>query len=125
VLIVDDVPQNRAVLVDSLNVLGFDLAEAADGQEALEAARRARPDLIVMDVTMPVMDGLEAMRRIRATPELAGVPVMASSGNDSQALRAECAAAGADAFLPKPVDVELFLIETARLMSLTWVYQEA
>jgi PAS domain S-box-containing protein len=125
VLIVDDVPQNRAVLVDSLNVLGFDLAEAADGQEALEAARRARPDLIVMDVTMPVMDGLEAMGRIRATPELAGVPVMASSGNDSQALRAECAAAGADAFLPKPVDVELFLIETARLMSLTWVYQEA
>jgi PAS domain S-box-containing protein len=122
VLIVDDVPQNRAVLVDSLNVLGFDLAEAADGQQALETAQHARPDMIVIDVTMPVMDGLEAMRRMRAMPTLAGIPVMASSGNDSQALRAECAAAGADAFLPKPVDIELFLSETARLLSLTWVY---
>ena len=75
-----------------------------------------------MDVTMPVMDGLEATRRMRAMPTLAGIPVMASSGNDSQALRAECAAAGADAFLPKPVDIDLFLIETARLLSLTWVY---
>ncbi|MBW8778906.1 MAG: response regulator, partial [Burkholderiales bacterium] len=122
VLIVDDVPQNRAVLVDSLNVLGFDLAEAADGQQALESAQQSRPDMIVIDVTMPVMDGLEAMRRIRAMPTLAAIPVMASSGNDSQALRAECASAGADAFLPKPVDIELFLIETARLLSLTWVY---
>jgi len=125
VLIVDDVPQNRAVLVDSLDVLGFDLAEAADGAQALDMAQRARPDMIVMDVTMPVMDGLEALRRIRAMPTLAAIPVMASSGNDSQALRAECAAAGADAFLAKPVDIEQFLIETARLLSLTWVYQDA
>ena len=124
VLIVDDVPQNRAVLVDSLNVLGFDLAEAADGQQALDMAQRERPDMIVMDVTMPVMDGLEAMRRIRAMPGLARTRLMASTGNDSQALRAECAAAGADAFLAKPVDIELLLAETARLLSLTWLYQD-
>jgi PAS domain S-box-containing protein len=122
VLIVDDVPQNRAVLVDSLNVLGFDLVEAVDGQQALACAERVRPDLIVMDMTMPVMDGLEATRRIRRSPALAGIPIMASSGSTNHATEAKCLEAGADAFLAKPIDHDAFLAETARLLSLTWVY---
>ena len=122
VLIVDDVPQNRAVLADSLSVLGFDLLEAADGQDALACAERARPDLIVMDVTMPVMDGLEATRRIRGSPALAEIPVIASSGNTSDEIQADCARAGANGFLPKPIDHDVFLAETARLLSLTWLY---
>jgi len=122
VLIVDDVPQNRAVLVDSLNVLGFDLVEAVDGQQALACAERVRPDLIVMDMTMPVMDGLEATRRIRQSPALAGIPVMASSGSTSDETEAKCRAAGADAFLPKPIDLQAFMAEMGRLLSLTWIY---
>jgi len=122
VLIVDDVPQNRAVLVDSLNVLGFDLVEAVDGQQALACAERVRPDLIVMDMTMPVMDGLEATRRIRQSPALAGIPILASSGSTNNETEASCLEAGADAFLPKPIDHEAFLAETARLLSLTWIY---
>jgi PAS domain S-box-containing protein len=122
VLIVDDVPQNRAVLVDSLNVLGFDLVEAVDGQQALACAERVRPDLIVMDVTMPVMDGLEATRRIRRSPGLAGIPVMASSGSTNHETEARCREAGADAFLPKPIDHDALLAETGRLLSLTWIY---
>ena len=122
VLIVDDVAQNRAVLVDSLNVLGFDLVEAVDGQQALACAERVRPDLIVMDMTMPVMDGLEATRRMRGSPALAGIPIMASSGSTSQEAEAECLKAGADAFLPKPIDLDGFLDQTARLLSLTWTY---
>lgn len=122
VLIVDDVPQNRAVLVESLNVLGFDLFEAADGQDALDCVERVRPDLIVMDVTMPVMDGLEATRRIRSSPAFAAIPVIASSGNTSQEIQADCARVGANAFLAKPIDHDVFLAEAARLLSLTWIY---
>jgi PAS domain S-box-containing protein len=122
VLVVDDVAQNRAVLVESLNVLGFDLAEAADGQQALACAERLHPDLIVMDMTMPVMDGLEATRRIRQSPALANIPVLASSGSTSHEARTECLRAGADAFLPKPIDHQTLLTETARLLSLSWTY---
>ncbi|MFL6696822.1 MAG: response regulator [Vitreoscilla sp.] len=122
VLVVDDVPQNRAVLVESLNVLGFDLAEAADGQQALACVQELRPDLVVMDVTMPVMDGLEATRRIRKSPALAQIAIMASSGSTSHETRTECLRAGADAFLPKPIDHQTLLAETARLLSLTWTY---
>jgi PAS domain S-box-containing protein len=122
VLIVDDVPQNRAVLVDSLNVLGFDLVEAVDGQQALACAERVRPDLIVMDMTMPVMDGLEATRQIRRSPALARIPVLAASGSTNLETEAKCREAGADAFLPKPIDHDAFLAETGRLLSLTWIY---
>jgi PAS domain S-box-containing protein len=122
VLVVDDVPQNRAVVVESLNVLGFDLFEAVDGQDALDCVERVRPDLIVMDVTMPVMDGLEATRRIRGASALAAIPVIASSGNTSNEIQADCVRAGANAFLAKPIDHDVLLAETARLLSLTWLY---
>ena len=122
VLVVDDVPQNRAVLIDSLNVLGFDLVEAVDGRQALACAERVRPDLIVMDMTMPVMDGLEATRRIRQSPALAGIPILASSGSTNHEAEVKCLEAGADAFLPKPIDHDAFLAETGRLLSLTWIY---
>ena len=122
VLVVDDVPQNRAVLVEILGVLGFDLAEAGDGLEALACAERAPPDLIVMDMTMPVMDGLEATRRIRQTPSLAGIPVMASSGSTNQETERLCLESGANAFLPKPIDLDAFLAQAGRLLSLTWIY---
>jgi PAS domain S-box-containing protein len=122
VLIVDDIPQNRAVLVDSLNVLGFDLVEAVDGQQAVACAERVRPDMIVMDVTMPVMDGLEATRRIRQSQALAGIPILASSGSTDHETEGNCLKAGADAFLPKPIDHDAFLAVTARLLALTWIY---
>jgi PAS domain S-box-containing protein len=122
VLVVDDVPQNRAVLVESLGVLGFDLAEAGDGREALACAERDPPDLVVMDMTMPVMDGLEATRHIRRTPSLAGIAVMATSGSTNQETERLCFASGANAFLPKPIDLDAFLAETGRLLSLTWIY---
>ena len=125
VLIVDDVPQNRAVLIDSLNVLGFELIEAADGQAALTCAESLRPDLIVMDVAMPVMDGLEATRRLRAMPGLAQVPIIASSGSVGRRVEADCYLAGANAFVPKPIAQDQLFGAIGRLLALQWVYEEA
>jgi signal transduction histidine kinase/ActR/RegA family two-component response regulator len=124
VLIVDDVAQNRSVLKDSLEVLGFELFEAVDGREALASAERLRPDLVVMDVTMPVMDGMQAVRRMRQSPVLRETPVIASSGSISAKLESECLEAGADAFIAKPVEQAALLGAVGRLLGLTWIHEE-
>jgi signal transduction histidine kinase/ActR/RegA family two-component response regulator len=102
VLVVDDVPQNRTLLIDMLRPLGFSVVEAQDGRDGLERAKALQPDLILMDNVMPVMDGLEATRRLREVPALQGVPVFsisASAGIDGPQRALE---AGANAFLTKP-----------------------
>ena len=68
VLVIDDVPENRALIIDYLEPLDFMVSEAADGRAGIEAAQVVRPDLILMDNVMPVMNGLEATRRLRRTP---------------------------------------------------------
>ncbi|MEN3364158.1 MAG: hypothetical protein V7606_1432, partial [Burkholderiales bacterium] len=78
-LIVDDTPANRMLLVHLMGALGFDIAEATDGQQALEQARATRPDLILMDMVMPGMGGLEATRRLRQMEGLRQVPIIAVS----------------------------------------------
>ena len=125
VLVVDDVAQNRAMLLDVLGMLGFQVSDAGDGSECLEAAGRTRPDLIVMDVMMPVMDGLEATRRIRHMPELADVPIIATSASATQEMDARSRAAGADAFIAKPIEQDVMLKTMARLMGLIWIYEES
>jgi signal transduction histidine kinase/DNA-binding NarL/FixJ family response regulator len=102
ILIVDDAPSSRAMMADGLAAYGFETLEAANGQEGLERAERQVVDLVVMDTMMPVMDGLEATRRIRATPALAGIPVIAVSAAAAPEDEARCLAAGADAFVAKP-----------------------
>ena len=83
VLVVDDVAGNRATMVDLLAPLGFQVVEAENGEAGLQMARRLRPDLILMDNVMPVMDGLETTRRLRQLPELREVPVIAVSASAS------------------------------------------
>ncbi|MBW8898171.1 MAG: response regulator, partial [Massilia sp.] len=123
ILVVDDVPHNRAMLVDSLGTLGFEMADACDGEQALNLATRFRPDLIAMDLMMPVMDGFEAMRRLRLMPGFAAVPVIATSASATPDVRARCREAGADTFISKPIDQDLLLQAIARLMDLTWTYE--
>ena len=122
VLIVDDVPQNRAMLMDALSALGFEVFDAGDGQEGLDLAGRVRPDLIVMDITMPVMDGLEATRRIRATPALAQIPIISVTASATPADEARSRAAGADAFVPKPIAMNLLLRLIGKHLHLGWLY---
>lgn len=120
VLVVDDAPQNREMLLDALGVLGFRLTSAEDGAAGLEAARATHPDLIVMDLTMPVMDGCEATRRLRGIPALAAVQVIAASANATTEAESRSREAGANAFIAKPIDRDTLLKTIGSLMNVAW-----
>jgi two-component system, cell cycle response regulator DivK len=102
ILVVEDQEDNRQILRDLLGNAGYELIEAENGEEALAAVARQRPDLILMDIQLPVMDGYEATRRIRTNPDLKSVPIIAVTsyalaGDESKAL-----AAGCDGYVSKP-----------------------
>lgn len=103
VLVVDDIASNRAVIADLLLPLGFEVAQAVDGKDGVRAALALRPDLVLMDIRMPVLDGLAAVRRLRSARDLAGLPVIAMSASVAMLDRDQTLKAGFDAFLSKPV----------------------
>jgi signal transduction histidine kinase/ActR/RegA family two-component response regulator/HAMP domain-containing protein len=120
-LIVDDVATNRRLLVELLQRLGFETCEAADGEQAFRMALAERPDLVLMDSTMPGVDGIEATKRIRQTPETSSLPIIVASANASPAARERCIAAGADAFVTKPITVDDLLEQIGRALRLEWL----
>ena len=124
VLIVDDVPQNRAMLVDLLEETGFVVAAASNGLECLVLLDSFKPDLIVMDVMMPVIDGNETTRRIRQMPGWRAVPIVAVTASVSPDDERTSRAAGASAFLGKPVDVDNLLDTIGNLLSLHWISEQ-
>ncbi|MFT3856076.1 MAG: ATP-binding protein [Aquabacterium sp.] len=121
VLVVDDVAANREMLVALLNPLGFETTEAIDGQDALDKVAACRPDLILMDLAMPVMDGLQATRRLRESAEHKDIPVIALTANASGAHRVEALAAGANMFMSKPFESAELLGLIGDCLSLAWV----
>ena len=105
-LVVEDNAVNLEVIQQMLSRLGFSAAVATNGQEALDAFEGADYELVLMDVQMPVMDGLEASRRIRATlPEARQPRIIAVTANAMRGDRERCLEAGMDAYLPKPVSL--------------------
>lgn len=120
ILVVDDVAANRSLVVDLLGQLGFDTLEADDGLEAIEKAKAHRPELILMDVVMPGMDGLEATRRLREMPEFGDLPIVAVSAAASGSNARNSLAAGANAFLSKPIDFSELLSQIAALLNIEW-----
>ncbi len=123
-LIVDDVPQNRAMLVDMLQEIGFVVAAASNGQECLVLLDSFKPDLIVMDVMMPVIDGNETTRRIRQMPGWGEIPIVAVTASVGVDDERKSRAAGANAFLGKPVNLEILLDTIGTLLSLHWVSEQ-
>jgi signal transduction histidine kinase/DNA-binding NarL/FixJ family response regulator len=121
VLIVDDVAANRAMLSDVLAGLDFVMAEAANGFDAVRDAEATPPDLILMDIRMPVMDGLEAISRLRQIEATRSIPIVAVSAGATDEDQAASTAAGADGFLIKPVEHDRLLREMARHLSLEWI----
>lgn len=117
VLLADDNEDNRFMLARRLRRRGVEVIEAVDGLDALEKVRDDRPDIVLMDVAMPRMDGIAATRAIRlAQPESlsAVIPVIALTANSTDVTRSACFEAGCNAFASKPIDFErlMDLLET-------------
>ncbi len=123
ILVVDDKAINRAVAVQVLQPLGFELAEANNGEEALESIATLEPDLVITDLVMPRMDGFELARRLSKFPGKRP-RVIASSASVLEPERIESLDAGCDDFLPKPVEVEQLFLKLEQHLELEWIYQE-
>jgi signal transduction histidine kinase/DNA-binding NarL/FixJ family response regulator len=123
-LVVDDVAPNRAMMLDLLQDTGFIVAAAANGVECLVLLDTFKPDLILMDVMMPVMDGNETARRIRQMPGWASIPIVAVTASASPEEERRSRDAGADAFLAKPIDHDLLLRTVGSLLSLAWITEQ-
>ncbi len=123
VLIVDDKSENREVLRESLQPLGFELIEAADGKAAVEQTIRHQPDLILMDIRMPVMDGLEATRQIRQMSNGDEFVIITISASAFEHNRQQSLEAGSTDFLAKPFRQERLLSRIEQYLGLTWIYE--
>ena len=117
VLVVDDHDDSRTMFRRLVESLGFAVAEALDGEAAVEAARVVCPDLVLLDLNMPRMDGLEAAERIRALKkECQGVVISAVTAYDTYGIKEAALEAGCDAYMTKPVEMDELEREISRLM---------
>ncbi|MDX6768856.1 MAG: response regulator [Elusimicrobiota bacterium] len=108
ILVVDDDSSIREILSTQLARLGYDVELACDGQEGLDAFKAAPPDLVLMDVMMPVLDGLTACQKMRAAERKGGrrVPILFLTARDSRHDKTSAALSGGDDFVPKPVSID-------------------
>lgn len=103
ILCVEDNPQNMRLVRKILQHQGFEVIEAPDGLTGVDLAHKEKPDLILMDINLPDIDGLEATSRIKSTPELVGIPVVALTANAMYGDEERALAAGCDGYISKPV----------------------
>jgi len=104
ILIVEDDPRNMRLLEMTLKARGYTLLEATDGGEALDMAIRERPDLIIMDIQLPKVNGLAVTRKLRETPEFRHTPIIAMTAYAMKGDREKAIEAGCSAYLPKPIN---------------------
>ncbi len=117
ILVVEDTVNNRRILNDLLTNAGFEVIEAYDGEKGVAMAGECHPDLILMDIQLPLVDGYEATRRIKANPELRSIPIIAVtsyalSGDEDKAL-----AAGCDGYFAKPFSPRVILAKIREFLS--------
>lgn len=124
ILVADNKWENRAVLVDLLKPLGFQIMEAVNGQDGLNKAAQFQPDIILMDLVMPLMDGFEAIRRLRQSPTLKNIAVIAISASTLDFDQQTSRQAGCDSFLPKPVQEAELLEHIGNHLALEWIYED-
>jgi CheY-like chemotaxis protein len=114
VLVVEDQAENLDLMVYLLQAFGHEALSAHDGAEGVAAATEARPDLVVMDLQMPVMDGYEAVSLLKADPGLASIPIVAVTAFAMVGDRQQIMAAGFDGYLAKPIDPQTFVRQLER-----------
>ena len=116
VLLVEDTEDNRFMMRRLLEMSGYEVVEATNGEEAIRLAQAEHPQLILMDLSLPVIDGLAATRAIRKLDGFGEVPIVAVSAHDSSDFQAEALAAGCNSYITKPIDFVELEILIARLL---------
>lgn len=122
VLIVDDIKENRLVIANLLKPLGFEMMEAVDGEEGVKKACAWYPDVILMDLMMPKLDGFTATRQLRSMAAFATVPIVIVSASVFEQYQQESIDAGCSAFVSKPVRSEVLLDTLQKVLALEWIY---
>ncbi len=123
ILIADDKWENRSVIVNLLEPVGFTVIEASHGQEGWEQIKDHKPDLIITDLVMPIMDGFEFIQSLRQSDQFKQISIIASSASVFAVDQYKSIDLGADAFLPKPIEVEALLEMLRQYLQLEWVYE--
>ncbi|EDN71173.1 Response regulator receiver [Beggiatoa sp. PS] len=123
-MVVDDKLENRLVLLNLLTPLGFEIIEANDGIEGLKKIRECYPDLIVLDLMMPLMNGFEFVRELRQMPSFQNMVVIAASASVFNHHRSESLKAGCNDFIPKPIRAEELLALLQKYLELEWIYEQ-
>jgi CheY-like chemotaxis protein len=116
VLLVEDDPQNLYLMEFLLREAGFRVLVAHDGEEALEAAARERPDLVLTDISMPNLDGYEVARRLKGSPRTHDIPIVAVTAYSMKGDRERILAAGCDGYISKPVEADVFIEQVRRYL---------
>jgi len=117
ILVVEDQEDNRRILRDMLGNAGYELIEAESGEEAVIAVEAQRPDLILMDIQLPIMDGYEAARRIKSNPEMKAVPIIAVTSYALAGDEAKALAAGCTAYITKPYSPRALLAKVREYLA--------
>ena len=125
ILIVDDNETNRCLLVTFLEELGFEVSEAINGKQGLEKVESFQPDLILVDIVMPVMDGFEITQSLRNNPQFEDMPIIIISANAMFDAQLSSYRIGCNAFLPKPIDLNLLLKSITQLLAIEWIYPQS
>jgi len=116
VLIVEDNEKNLKLVRDVLQVKGYETIEAGTAEDGLALAAQRKPDLVLMDIQLPGMNGIEALKALRANPATARIPVIAVTASVMQHDRKHITEAGFDAYLSKPLDIREFLTTVKRIL---------
>jgi two-component system, cell cycle response regulator DivK len=117
ILLIEDNAQNRYLTCFLLNHRGHEVTIAQDGPEGLKVAAQMQPDLILLDIQLPVMDGHEVTRRLKADPALRAVPVVAVTSYAMPGDREKCLEAGAEGYIEKPIDPDTFVEEVEQFLT--------
>ncbi len=124
ILVVDDCWSNRLIIISMLSPLGFQITEAIDGEEALQKIELLQPDLVIMDLAMPKIDGFEVIQRLRQSSQWQSLKIIASSARVFNRDQQKSAEVGADSFLPKPIDKVKLMEMLQKHLQLEWIYQQ-
>ncbi len=119
VLMVDDIPSNRQLIHETLTRVGLQVIEAENGLQSLAMAEKSRPDLVIMDIRMPVMDGYEATRKLRSNPKTKHIPIIALTASVEVEEKSKAIKLGFDGFLAKPIQSQLLIKELAHHLKLS------